>query len=990
MPHKVVVVAVINRKSKRCHLKEYLTKSFDRLRTNGNVLSPSATLRRALSNQERDQQPVGWVGAVPTQHLAIGVGSRKDATQAMCLPCVGVRTSPQPTKFVRSLKKPDGIPLQALTAAALLLPGLLSPVAHATEGDEVDFQYSHYQEGKRGISSAVSDPLTGENTVSGIKNSLNPIEVESLHGSAKITLTDRIKFAFNYMQDTWSGATPISTAPAVFGGNSQLFSANGATVVGASPYLQGVNQVLLDRKLNPVQYVFPFDPTSGLIKNNQLTHILASASPETRKQGDFKLSYEWDEAALSVGGGISLEDDYESRFGNIGGRWDLNQKRTTLNLDLSYTNSDTHAVLDHDAYSYIDSTAYRLNGQLETLKNQPKSNILSGNRQDWATHFGLTQIINKDALVGADVSYTRSTGYMANPYKAVNVVFVDPDPTLQSNNDNPPGIFSGDLRALLEQRPDVRNQWNLGGRYVQYINALDAALHFDYHFSADDWGIQAHTFEADWVQPLGSGWTVTPRVRYYSQDAADFYTPWLVTKQGFKSKSDANGKPIGLPYDPSKLPANFSSDQRLSGYGALSGGVTVTKQFAKGLSLETGFEYYTHQGSFKIGGGGEGAYADFDYWAANAALKVDLAALSLGGGGGHSHTGHEHHNHGVHAPAGVMFDHMLPNAGDFMVGYRYMYGNQGGDMLHGAKPISDQAIVAGGCGLNPCFVKPASMTMNMHMLDIMYAPTDWLTLMLMPQFMDMGMTMDRLGGAPPDSVANNNTDNPVNPNGERLNIGQHIAHHVQNGHETGGIGDLGMYALFKLFDNGIHHVHVTGGLSVPTGDVDIQLRRNHQIDGGFIHYGMQLGSGTWDFKPSLTYTGHIDQFSWGAQANGTVRMAGKNKSGYALGELFQATAWGSYNLTNWLSASVRGVYTLQGGLKGQFNGLINQFGPMDYPENHGGKYWDVGFGLSAVVPSGDLAGNRVSVEWLQPVEDNVNGYQLERDGALSATWSVAF
>ncbi len=927
MPHKVVVVAVIKAKG-RCIMA------------------------------------IGWVDAVSNQHSS---------------------KYPHPIP----LPKGEGVirhPLHSLTTAAMLLPGLLSPVAHAAEGDEVDFQYSHYQEGKRDISSVVSDPQTGENTVSGIKNSLNPIEVETLHGSAKISLTDRVKFAFNYTQDTWGGATPIATAPAAFGGNSQLFSANGDTVVGASPYLQGTNQVLLDRKLNPVQTVLPFDSTSGIIKNNQLTHTLASASPETRKQGDFKLSYEWDEAALSMGGGISLEDDYESRFGNIGGRWDLNQKRTTLNLDLSYTNSDTHAVLDHDAYPYIDGAAYRLNGQLETLSNQPKSNILSGNRQDWATHFGVTQIISKAALVGADVSYTRSTGYMANPYKAVSVVFIDPEQQF----DAPPGGFQGQLRALLEQRPDVRNQWNLGGRYVQYINELDAALHFDYHFSADDWGIQAHTFEADWVQPLGGGWTVTPRVRYYSQDAADFYTPWLVSQQAYKQQFDAKGKLAGLPYDPGKLPKNFSSDQRLSGFGALSGGVTVTKQLAKGLSLETGFEYYSHQGSFKLGGGGEGAYADFDYWAANATLKVDLAALSLGGGGSSNHAGHEHHAHGVHAPAGVMFDHMLPKAGDFMVGYRYMYGSQSGELLHGSDPVGDRAIVANGCGANPCFVKPASMTMNMHMLDIMYAPTDWLTLMLMPQFVDMGMTMDKLSGAPLDSEANNNAGNPSIPGAGRLNIGEHITHHVQNGHETGGIGDVGMYALFKLFDNGTHHVHVTAGLSAPTGDVDIQLRRNHQVDGGFIHYGMQLGSGTWDFKPSLTYTGHIDQFSWGAQANGTVRMEAKNKSGYRLGDMFQATAWGSYNLTNWLSASVRGVYTLQGGLNGKFNGLINQFGPMDYPANHGGKYWDVGFGLSAVVPSGDLAGNRVSVEWLQPVEDNVNGYQLERDGALSATWSLAF
>ena len=176
---------------------------------------------------------------------------------------------------------------------------------------------------------------------------------------------------------------------------------------------------------------------------------------------------------------------------------------------------------------------------------------------------------------------------------------------------------------------------------------------------------------------------------------------------------------------------------------------------------------------------------------------------------------------------------------------------------------------------------------------------------------------------------------------------------------------------------------------------------------------MQLGSGTWDFKPSLTYTGHIDSWSWGAQANGTVRMENHNQSGYRLGDLFQATAWGGYNLTNWLTASVRGVYTVQGRIQGQYTGSsggqfidhytpdqngdpvpvyssILKFGPQDYPQNYGGRFWDVGFGLSATVPSGAFAGNRVSVEWLQPVHTDFNGYQLERDGALSATWSKAF
>lgn len=46
-------------------------------------------------------------------------------------------------------------------------------------------------------------------------------------------------------------------------------------------------------------------------------------------------------------------------------------------------------------------------------------------------------------------------------------------------------------------------------------------------------------------------------------------------------------------------------------------------------------------------------------------------------------------------------------------------------------------------------------------------------------------------------------------------------------------------------------------------------------------------------------------------------------------------------------------------------------------------------GVSAVVPGGMLAGNRLSLEWLQPVHQDVVGYQLARKGTLSFTWSIA-
>ncbi|MGR9053814.1 MAG: DUF3570 domain-containing protein, partial [Gammaproteobacteria bacterium] len=768
-------------------------------------------------------------------------------------------------------KKALDATLQALTSAALVLPGLLGSAAEASDENSVEFQYSHYQEGSRELFN--------------VPNTMNPIEVDSVHAHSGFSLTDRIRFAFQYTQDTWSGATPVASAPLAANSNRPTLAnlAGGVVTTGASPILN--SSVQLNRDMTPVRR----DPFTGRVLGIEArtVHILASASPETRKQGDFKLSYEWDEATLDVGGGVSVENDYESRFGNIGGSFDFNQKSTTLKWSASYTDSDTSAILDHDAAPYITKTAFA--DQIEVREG---SEILHGNKQDWAAQLGLTQILSKTALFDFGAGYTYSSGYLENPYKVTTVIFVDPAALASEAN----RTVSGDVRALLEQRPDGRSQWAFNSRYVQYIEPLDAALHLRYQFSHDNWGINAHVFEADWVQPFGAGWTVTPRVRYYSQSAADFYTPYLTSLQPFNKRAlDAQGREIWVDasdpvngteyvrdenfnlvdaggnivdeslvnvrpktqaFDPGRLPNNFSSDHRLSGFGALSGGISVAKAFAKGVSIEAGIEYYTHAGSLKLGGGGEGAYADFDYFAANAALKVDLSALSSHAGET-THTDHvhgtEHGLHGHFLPAGIMAGHFMKHAGDLMVGYRFMYGRKAGDTLHGTTPAGDLQIVQNGCSDTiQCRFTPPYMNMSMHMLNIMYAPTEWLNLMLMPKFADMEMNLRELEGRPPPDP----------------NIHEHTG---LAGHATGLVGDTALTALMPLFDEEGHRVHVGLGISAPTGDPGLEFRRTFQQDGGLVHFGMQLGSGTWDFLPSVTYSGDLDDWFWGAQVNGILR-----------------------------------------------------------------------------------------------------------------------
>jgi hypothetical protein len=870
-----------------------------------------------------------------------------------------VKRQPAVTQQVEVAVAVTNSSLRALTAAALLLPGL----ANAATDDEAKLQYGYYIEGERQL----------PNKYKNLK--FKPIQVDNLTANTNITLADRVKFAFNYNQDTWSGATPITTAPTAV--MYQLQS-------GASMAVR--DNLYVNTKFQPL-IVNRRGQMVGVDK--KVVHMMTTASPETRKQGDFKLGYEWDETRFNVGGGLSVENDYNSYFVNGNGRLDFNQKQTTLNMGLNYNHSSIKAKRDPNYSAYIDYSS-----QIDPSVN---SNYVEGKREDVSAHFGLSQIISKNSVFETGVSYTHSTGFLENPYKVVEFIFVDPDQMAQKiRKANPDAnkkrvsVLQAQTQGVLEKRPDIRDQWTLNTGYVQYLESLDASVHFNYSFFHDNWGINAHTFELNWGQPIGAGWTITPRVRYYTQHAARFYQPYFVFNQA-KQKTEVTFNendfiPIitTTPYDLKKLPvSSFSSDHRLSGYGALTGGVTISKQFSKGISFNAGFEYYTHSGSLKLGGNGEGDYANFDSYLINAGLQVNLSAFA--GGLAHSNTEHTDHSqhmahmgHSGHAPAGVMFDHLLGKAGDFMVGYRYMYHNEGGRMLHGVNGITDAKIIANGCGNIGCSLTPSSHSMNMHMLDIMYAPTDWLNLMLMPQFVDMDMTLRQLEGAATNTAHN------------------HGGGAIQ--HNTGGVGDTGVYALFRLVDWSEQHLHLGLGISAPTGSVNKKLiLQAHNPDTGeitstnaMIHYGMQLGSGTWDFRPSLTYTGQMDNWSWGAQINGVKRLESRNDAGFAFGDMLQTTAWGSYKLFDWLSASVRGMYTRQGPIQGEYTKIHDNAGPMDFPDNYGGQYWDVGFGLNAMITGGEFAGNHFGFEWVQPVAENLNGYQLEREGALSATWSLAF
>lgn len=234
----------------------------------------------------------------------------------------------------------------------------------------------------------------------------------------------------------------------------------------------------------------------------------------------------------------------------------------------------------------------------------------------------------------------------------------------------------------------------------------------------------------------------------------------------------------------------------------------------------------------------------------------------------------------AHGPAGTMSDH-VHKGGDWMIGMMWMHEDFGGANVRGTAPIDDQTIADAGYAS-----KADTMTMDMAMLHIMYAPSDRLTLMLVPSWMKMGMTMKGLPASTSGGMSG--------MTGHMLMPGQTMSHSAE------GIGDTQFGALVSLSRRPKLSAHLGLMASAPTGS---DTRKS--ASGSYVHYMMQGGSGTWDLTPSLTVHGAEHGFGWGAQVSYLWRTEASNDAGFRFGNRFGATAWLSKPVAKRLSLSTR-------------------------------------------------------------------------------------
>lgn len=895
----------------------------------------------------------------------MGATERRSRRPSRLLQCLLGRAA-RPLVAHGEPKVSDG--LRALTLAAAALPNMLPACAQAFEIEQAQLNYSHYEEGGRDFARG---PAIGLKRPPDLK-------VDTVRGGLRLKLDERLSASFDFSQDTWSGATPYITAPEGFT----------ATITGASLFVNSANNGGIASRVNR-RTLQPLNLATGR-PATRVINVMTSASPETRQQGRLAVKRTWDEAALEVSGGLSDEPDFKSVSFASQLSLDFNSKLTTVTAGVGRTSSNIDARLGSTS-NYIDYSLYRNASRGAHIVSEAASGVDSGGvgsdaveslhwrgkRDDLSLNLGLTQVLDRSTVVASGLTYTRSQGFLENPHKLVTLAFADPSTPAFLNFLVTP-VFS-----VPEKRPGSRHQLTWNTKLTHYFGDLKAALHLEYTHSRDDWQVRADTLEARWIQNWGA-WTLTPRARRYNQTAAEFYQPYFLFLQRYPRDTNNN-------LDYSRMPIDaWSSDQRLSGFGAYSLGFVLSRPLLDNVKLEFGYEHYVRRGDLKWGSEGEGRFGDLRSDMVNLGISVALDGLpaarpgthALHGDSGHTHgdaAGHAAHA-GGDAPAGVMNAHMMTRAGAFMVGYSYVHSRQSGDMIRAARKASDAELLA-SCGALGCPVKPVGMSMHMHMLHLMYAPTDDINLMLMPQLMSMTMENRAMEGG------------FYTPLGGHAHDGMDLSSHT-----SGGFGDTQAAVQVRL--PGAWTAHATLGVSMPTGSVTKRME-NH--GGDLMDYGMQTGSGTWDFMPSVTAHGGGRAWFWGGQISAVVRPDHPNKSGYVLGDVYQGTAWLGWRPGSQLSLTARVLHTVLGRVRGALEGdnaVVDAFGntqylraqhsPADLASNTGGRYTDLGLGVSFAVPGREAQGDRIGLEWIEPVRDRVKGYQLERRGTLALNWAMMF
>ena len=271
----------------------------------------------------------------------------------------------------------------------------------------------------------------------------------------------------------------------------------------------------LDANQESMSGASPWFTTAGSDGNPIVNLSGASGIRDKRNEVAFTGSYYLENGTIGANIGYSKEDDYRSRYIGLNGQRNFNQEMTTISVGFSYADDD---IFPTDALAF--------------------NRVTRENKRSTSGIISVSQIINQTTTIQSSLSLTEQSGYLSDPYK------------------------------LIDVRPDEKTQIAWSNAFRHFFIGPDAALHVNYRYYHDDFGVSSHTLDSAWYQNVNNTLQVVPYIRYYSQSSADFYS---------------NTDDFTMP-----LVESQSSDYRLSAFGAISGGINLIANFGDwGITLNT-------------------------------------------------------------------------------------------------------------------------------------------------------------------------------------------------------------------------------------------------------------------------------------------------------------------------------------------------------------------------------------------------------------------
>ena len=211
--------------------------------------------------------------------------------------------------------------------------------------------------------------------------------------------------------------------------------------------------------------------------------VVTTASPytEQRTQKSVGLDYLHDRWTMNIGFMNSQENDYIADTASFSISQDLFGDLTTVSLGYSLGNDQVGQRGDPTFADTVQRQDYRL---------------------------GLSQILTKNLLLGLSFETITDEGFLNNPYRSVRYL----DPTSPIGYSYEKEIY-----------PRTRTS-DAGALRLRYYLPWRAAVSGEYRKYSDTWDIVSDTLELGYTHPLERGLVIEGKLRFYSQDKADFYS----------------------------------------------------------------------------------------------------------------------------------------------------------------------------------------------------------------------------------------------------------------------------------------------------------------------------------------------------------------------------------------------------------------------------------------------------------------------------------